>query len=152
MAAKNSSSKESNSARREVTVPLALRAGGAFIALAVALAIFGIIAWLSDGWAVPFAITPAFLGICVAAVLFGAFATVNRAQKPSVAQVVALSIAVAFIIASQFLPKTPLGFMGRHLCTGFKAFDHAENLVFPPLQTRSYGRRDIVQAVCLKLI
>ncbi|MDC7113497.1 hypothetical protein [Corynebacterium pseudodiphtheriticum] len=114
MAAKNSSSKESHSAKREVTVPLALRAGGAFIALAVALAIFGITAWLSDGWAVPFAITPAFLGICVAAVLFGAFATVNRAQKPSVAQVVALSIAVAFIVVSQFLPKTPLGFMGQH--------------------------------------
>ena len=91
-----------------------MRAGGAFLALAVTLAIFGVIAWLSDGWAVPFAVTPAFLGICAAAVLFGAFATVNRAQKPSVAQVVALSVAVALIIASQFLANTALGFMGQH--------------------------------------
>lgn len=114
MTAKNSSSKNSNSAGREVTVPLALRAGGAFLALAVTLAIFGVIAWLSDGWAVPFAVTPAFLGICAAAVLFGAFATVNRAQKPSVAQVVALSVAVALIIASQFLANTALGYMGQY--------------------------------------
>ena len=113
MTAKNSSSKNSNSAGREVTVPLALRAGGAFLALAVTLAIFGVIAWLSDGWAVPFAVTPAFLGICAAAVLFGAFANVNRAQKPSVAQVVALSVAVALIIASQFLANTALGYMGQ---------------------------------------
>ena len=52
MAAKNSSSNNRHSTRREVTVPLALRAGGSFIALAVALAIFSVVAWFSDGWAV----------------------------------------------------------------------------------------------------
>lgn len=114
MAAKNSSSNNRHSTGREVTVPLALRAGGSFIALAVALAIFSVVAWFSDGWAVPFAITPAFLAICIAAVLFGAFATVNRAQKASVSQVVALAVAVVLIIASQFLPATALGYMGQH--------------------------------------
>ena len=84
-------------------VPLQLRVGGAFMALALALFLFGFIAMLR-GQAL-FDVTPQFLFTCLAAVIFGAFATTRRDQAGSRAQVIALAVAVALIGIGMILPS-----------------------------------------------
>ena len=86
-------------------IPLTIRAGGAFMALAITLALFLLLSILSDGFMAPFAVTPRFLLICVAAIIFGAFATVRKDQAASKAQVIALAVAVILVIISMLLPQ-----------------------------------------------
>ncbi|WJY89754.1 hypothetical protein [Corynebacterium confusum] len=96
-----------------VTIPLQLRVGGAFIAVALVLVIMTFVAVLTEGWMSPFVWTPARVALVVAALIIGAFATIRKDQRPSIAQVVALGAAVLTIIASRFLPSAELAVMGQ---------------------------------------
>lgn len=96
-----------------VTIPLQLRVGGAFIAVALVLVIMTIVAVLTEGWMSPFVWTPARVALVVAALIIGAFATIRKDQRPSITQVVALGGAVLIIIASRFLPSAELAVMGQ---------------------------------------
>lgn len=95
-------------------VPLALRVGGAFMALAVVLLVFTVVSIFLDGWMSPFVVTPSFLVILLAAVIFGAFATVRKDQAASRSQVISLIVAVVLVILSRFLPATPLYVMAQY--------------------------------------
>ena len=83
-------------------IPIQLRVGGAFLALAVVLVIYAAVAFFR-GQAV-FEITPQVLTIVAAALLFGANATFVRGQSRSRAQVVALVVAVGLVILGVLLP------------------------------------------------
>lgn len=96
-----------------VMIPLQLRVGGAFIAVALVLVIMTFVAVLTEGWMSPFVWTPARVALVVAALIIGAFATIRKDQRPSIAQVVALGGAVLIIIASRFLPTAQLAVMGQ---------------------------------------
>ena len=96
-----------------VTIPLQLRVGGAFIAVALVLVIMTIVAVLTEGWMSPFVWTPARVALVVAALIIGAFATIRKDQRPRITQVVALGGAVLIIIASRFLPSAELAVMGQ---------------------------------------
>lgn len=96
---------------RSVSIPLALRVGGAFLALALVLVVMVIIAVFTEGWMTPFVWTPSRLALVAAAVILGAFATVRRDQKASLAQVIGLACAVVLIVASRFVPDTQLAVM-----------------------------------------
>ncbi|CAB0646305.1 hypothetical protein CIP107567_01225 [Corynebacterium diphtheriae] len=78
-------------------VPLGLRVGAAFLAVAMALAIFTFIHILKDGWAEGFHVTARFTLILIAAALVGAFATVNKASRGSVLQLTGLVVALLLI-------------------------------------------------------
>jgi len=114
-----SSKKQRNGAYR---VPLALRVGGAFMALAVALLVFTVIAVFGDGWMAPFAVTPRVLVILVAAMILGAFATIRRDQAASRTQVIALVVAVALIIFARLLPNEPLYVMAQYWLPMYAVF------------------------------
>lgn len=105
---------ENVSPERTFRVPTALRVGGAFMALAVALLVFTVVSVFTDGWMAPFVVTPGFLIIIVAVIIFGAFATVRRDQAASRSQVIALVVAVALVIFSRFIPNTALYVMGQY--------------------------------------
>lgn len=98
-----------------VTIPVALRVGGAFMLLAVVLVALVFVAVLSEGWMAPFEWTPARLAVVAAALIVGAFATVRIDQRPSVAQVAALVVALALIVVSRFLPHHVLTVMSQPL-------------------------------------
>lgn len=95
------------------SVPAALRVGGAFLALALVLALFGFMSLLTDGWQAPFTITWRFLLIVAAAILVGAFVTTSTAHRGSVGQIVGLAVAIVLVIASRFTPAVPLSTMGQ---------------------------------------
>ena len=114
-----SSKKQRNGAYR---VPLALRVGGAFMALAVALLVFTVIAVFGDGWMAPFAVTPRVLVILVAAMILGAFATIRRDQAASRTQVISLVVAVALIIFARLLPSEPLYVMAQYWLPMYAVF------------------------------
>lgn len=88
-----------------VSIPIQVRVGGAFMALAAVLFLLALVAVFTDGWGTPFAWTPIRVAIIIAALLVGGFATVRTDQKSSVVQVVALAIAVLLIIGSRFVPQ-----------------------------------------------
>ena len=87
-------------------IPIQLRVGGAFLALAVVLVIYAAVAFFR-GQAV-FEITPQVLTIAAAALLFGANATFVRGQSRSRAQVVALVVAVGLVILGVLLPAATM--------------------------------------------
>lgn len=86
-------------------IPASIRAGGAFLALAVTLLILLFLAILNDGWMAPFAVTNRILMILVAAVIFGAFATQRTNQSFNRAQVIALVVAVVLLVVSMLIPQ-----------------------------------------------
>src|SRR5690625_1250643 len=88
-----------------VSIPIQVRVGGAFMALAAVLFLLALVAVFTDGWGTPFAWTPIRVAIIIAALLVGGFATVRTDQKSSVVQVVALAIAVLRTIGSRFVPE-----------------------------------------------
>src|SRR5690625_5873585 len=88
-----------------VSIPIQVRVGGAFMALAAVLFLLALVAVFTDGWGTPFAWTPIRVAIIIAALLVGGFATVRTEQKSSVVQVVALAISVLLIIVSRFVMK-----------------------------------------------
>ena len=109
----NSQQTQRNPRKDGVSIPLPMRVGGAFMALGITLFIMGVVAMISDGVNVPFEMTWPRLAILVAALIVGAFATIRTDQKSSKAQVGALVVAVALIIASRFLPPTVLTVLGQ---------------------------------------
>ena len=72
--------------------PIQLRAGGAFIALAVVLLLFAFIAFLRGEQI--FAVSLQFVLTACAAIIFGAFATTDKTQAGSRSQVIALTSSV----------------------------------------------------------
>lgn len=94
--------------KNPVTPPAALRVGGAFLVVAFVLVLFALISVFSDGWGAPFVWTYSNLTIIIAAVLVGSFSTMNKEHAGSRAQIIALAVAVALIIASRFLPQHDL--------------------------------------------
>lgn len=93
-------------------IPLQIRVGGAFMALALVLIIQAVIAFFSGGGT--FTITLGSLFIWVGALLFGGFATMRRDQPASKLQVAALLVAVVLVLASVFLPTIELGVMATY--------------------------------------
>ncbi|AKV58367.1 hypothetical protein [Corynebacterium riegelii] len=87
-------------------VPIQLRAGGAFMALAVVLFIFAFLAFMRGDQT--YALTLRFVLTCVASLIFGAFATTNTATGGSRKQLVALGVAVALIAVGMVVPNQAL--------------------------------------------
>lgn len=90
------------------TIALALRVGGAFMALASVLFLFAVLSVFQDGWGAPFEWTYSKLALCLAALILGGFATVSKNQSASKVQVIALVISVLLVIFSQFLSREAL--------------------------------------------
>lgn len=86
-------------------IPVALRVGGAFIAIGVVLFIFAAIEVFRSGFLSYFNVDVRFLMIIVAAAVLGAFATMNRNQQASKVQVIALVVAFLLAIGSRFVPN-----------------------------------------------
>ena len=105
MAQKSPQSSQRPDKNSGVSIPIQVRVGGAFMALAAVLFLLALVAVFTDGWGTPFGWTPIRVAIVIAALLVGGFATVRTDQKASVAQVVALAIAVLLIIGSRFVPQ-----------------------------------------------
>lgn len=99
--------KEADS-NKMVRIPVPIRVGGAFMAVAIVLVFFTVVEVITNGWLVPFAVTPRFLALLLAGALVGGFATMNKNQPPSVIQVGALITALLCVIAGRFLPQTTL--------------------------------------------
>ena len=95
-------------------VPVALRVGGAFMALALVLLLFGVLSLVSDGWMVPYGVSPRFLLIVAAAALAGAFVTTSTEHRGSPAQVTGLVAALALVIASRFVSAQAIGHMAQY--------------------------------------
>ncbi|WP_018295521.1 hypothetical protein [Corynebacterium lubricantis] len=93
-------------------IPLQIRVGGAFMALALVLIIQAVIAFINGGGV--FTITLGSVFIWIGALLFGGFATMRRDQPASKKQVAALIVAVALILLSVFLPTIELGVMATY--------------------------------------
>ncbi|AWB81890.1 hypothetical protein C3B44_05580 [Corynebacterium yudongzhengii] len=89
-------------------VPASVRAGGAFLALALTLMIMLGLAILQEGWNVPFEITNRRLLILVAVIILGAFATQRKDQAGSRTQVIALVVGVGLIVISMLIPQSTL--------------------------------------------
>ncbi|WP_291313588.1 hypothetical protein [Corynebacterium sp. UBA2622] len=87
-------------------IPVQLRAGGAFLAIALVLLIYTALAFFRSE--PTFAFTAQVITIIVAAAIFGANATFVRGQRHTRAQVGALAGAVALVIIGILLPATPL--------------------------------------------
>ena len=85
-------------------VPVQLRVGGAFMALAVVLIILAIKAFISGDSV--FTFTPSDLMLCVAALLFGSFGAFTREERGSLTRVIALALTSVLILASVVTPKT----------------------------------------------
>lgn len=95
-------------------IPLPIRAGAAFMALALVLVIFMVTSVLRDGWMADFEVTGRMLLIAAAAVILGAFATVRRDQAASRTQVIALAVAVGLIVVAMLIPATTIYVMGQY--------------------------------------
>ncbi|EEW49755.1 hypothetical protein HMPREF0290_1678 [Corynebacterium efficiens YS-314] len=89
-------------------VPAGIRIGGAFVALGAVMIVFGVIELFSGGLLQPFAVTPRFLVILLAAAILGGFATVSKYENSSRLQVIALAVAVILVFASRALPNDPI--------------------------------------------
>ena len=87
-------------------VPIQLRAGGAFIALAVVLFLFAFLTLMRGEQT--FDVTLRFALTCVASVIVGAFATTSTAVGGSKAQIIALVAAVALIALGMLVPQAAL--------------------------------------------
>jgi len=89
-------------------VPAGIRIGGAFVALGAVMIVFGVIQLFNGGLLQPFAVTPRFLVILLAAAILGGFATVSKYENSSRLQVIALAVAVILVFASRALPNDPI--------------------------------------------
>lgn len=87
-------------------IPVQLRVGGAFVALALVFIIHAAMAFVR-GEAL-FAFTPQVLSILAATAVFGANATFVRGQRRSRGQVVALAVAVLLVVAGVLAPRAEL--------------------------------------------
>ncbi|MCK7637036.1 hypothetical protein [Corynebacterium pygosceleis] len=95
-------------------VPPAMRAGGAFIALALVLALWTFLEVVMNGWMAPFYVTTRFLLICVAAIIIGASATSGRTQYVTMGRIVILGVALVLLMLSRVLPNHIFMVMGQY--------------------------------------
>lgn len=104
-----------------VKIPLGFRIGGAFMAIALVLLIFGVLSVFTDGWMAKFAVTPRFVAIVLAAAVLGAFATVNKNQEGSKAQVGALAVALLLVVGSRFIPNEAIVYWQQYWLVAYAA-------------------------------
>lgn len=97
-----------------MNIPLAIRAGGAFLALALTLVILLVMSVLDDGWMATFEVTSRVVLILVAAIIIGSFATVRKDQAASRAQVIALAVGLILIAVSMLLPQVTVYAMEQY--------------------------------------
>lgn len=90
------------------SLPPAIRAGGAFIAVAIVLVIFTFVAVVTEGFLVPFAVTPRFLLIVAAAAILGAFGMTTPGQPRSAWNVFSLAVALLLVVGGRFIPNDPV--------------------------------------------
>lgn len=95
-------------------IPASVRAGGAFLALALTLFILLFLAVLRDGWMSPFDITNRVLMILVAAVILGAFATQRTDQSFNRGHITALVIGVGLIMVSMVVPQVTVYVLAQY--------------------------------------
>lgn len=95
-------------------IPAAVRAGGAFIALALTLAILLVVAVLRDGWMAPFEVTNRVILILLAALVLGAFATQRTDQEFHRGQVVALAAGLGLIVVSMLIPQSTVYVLAQY--------------------------------------
>ncbi|WKD61204.1 hypothetical protein CCICO_05880 [Corynebacterium ciconiae DSM 44920] len=91
-----------------VVVHPALRVGGAFLALALVLALFTVLSLISGGISSFFPVTWGFLLIIASAMLLGAFGTTHRNEERTMRHVVVLVIAVGLVVFSRFITTEPI--------------------------------------------
>lgn len=103
-------------------VPLALRVGGAFMALALALLVFTVIAVFSDGWGQPYDVTGRMLVLLLAAAILGAFATIRRDQASGRSQIIALIVAVALVVVARFIANESIYRIPQYLLAMYAVF------------------------------
>ncbi|QGU02027.1 hypothetical protein CKALI_05785 [Corynebacterium kalinowskii] len=89
-------------------LPLPIRVGGAFVAVAIVLVIFTFVAVVTQGFLVPFDVTPRFLLIVVAAAILGGFGMTAPGQPRSAWSVFALAVALLLVVGGRFIPNDPL--------------------------------------------
>ncbi|APT84766.1 hypothetical protein [Corynebacterium aquilae] len=88
-----------------VRVHPAIRLGGAFMAVAVVLAVMVFIGMSTRGIFSTAEINPRLLCIVLAAALIGAFAPAAAGRRDSTSRIVALFLAVVLAIGSRFVPN-----------------------------------------------
>ncbi|MBV7302614.1 hypothetical protein [Corynebacterium sp. TAE3-ERU2] len=91
-----------------VVVPPFLRVGGAFLALAIVLALFTLISLITGGLTGFFPVTWGFLLIIVSAMLLGAFGTTHRNEERTTRHIVVLVVAVGLVVFSRFITTEPI--------------------------------------------
>lgn len=93
------------------SLPVPLRVGGAFMAIAIVLAIFTFVAVVTEGFLAPFAVTPRFLLIVAAGAILGAFGMTVPGRPRSAWSVFALIVALMLVVGGRFIPNEPLHVM-----------------------------------------
>ncbi|MEJ6012302.1 hypothetical protein WG936_00395 [Corynebacterium sp. H127] len=93
------------------TIPAAIRAGGAFVAIAIVLAIFTFVQVVTEGFLMPFQVTPRFLLILAAAAILGAFGMSAPGQARGAWSVFALAVALLLVVGGRFIPNDPIHVM-----------------------------------------
>lgn len=96
------------------SIPLAIRAGGSFLALSLTLVILLVVSLFNDGWMAPYEVTLRVLLILVAVIIIGAFATVRKDQPASRAQVIALAVGLVLIAVSMLIPAVTVYTMAQY--------------------------------------
>lgn len=96
-----------------MNLPLPIRVGGAFVAIAIVLAIFAFVAVVTQGFLAPFEVTPRFLLIVAAGALVGAFGMSPPGQPRSTWSVFALAVALLFVVGGRFIPNEPFFVMDQ---------------------------------------
>lgn len=89
-------------------LPLPIRVGGAFVAIAIVLGIFTFVAVVTQGFLVPFEVTPRFLLIVLAGAILGAFGMTTPGAPRSAWNVFALFVALLLVVGGRFIPNAPI--------------------------------------------
>lgn len=95
-------------------MPVSIRVGGAFVAVAIVLGIFTFVAVVTQGWLVPFEVTPRFLLIVAAAAILGGFGMTTPGRPRSAWNVFALAVALLFVVGGRFIPNAPIHVMEQY--------------------------------------
>ncbi|MCQ9342857.1 hypothetical protein [Corynebacterium kozikiae] len=103
-----------NDSPRQAPISKGFRVGGALVAVAFAMFIFGVISVFTDGWMAPFPVTPRFILIILAIALLGGFATMNRKDEGGIVKVVALAVALLLVVLGRFVPNEPFAYWQQY--------------------------------------
>ena len=103
----------------QLKVHPAIRLGGAFMLLAVAIVVFTAFGVFRNGVNTPVPITTRVLLTAIAAMLIGAAGVTVPGQKSGLPRVAALGAAVVLLIASRFISPTVLTYMEQYWLVGY---------------------------------